>query len=229
MMNGCLIIHGFTGGPYEVDPIAQYLEHHTEWKIAVPTLPGHGETLDLRGKKADEWIEHAEKELQILLKECAEVYVIGFSMGGLIASYLTVKYPVSKLVLLSAAAYYVNPKQLLADIKDMIQDVLRGELTNNELYVRYKKKIKDTPISATYQFRKVVLMAKPLLKEIEVPVFIAQGKKDGIVPPKSADFLYEEITYKEKEKYFSDEAKHLICHSDDSEELFEKVKIFLAK
>lgn len=72
-------------------------------------------------------------------------------------------------------------------------------------------------------------MAKPLLKEIEVPVFIAQGKKDGIVPPKSADFLYEEITYKEKERYFSDEAKHLICHSDDSEELFEKVKIFLAK
>jgi carboxylesterase len=229
MMNGCLLIHGFTGGPYEVNPLASYLERHTDWKIVVPTLPGHGEILDLRGKKADEWVEHAKEELRALLEECEQVYVIGFSMGGLIASYLAVEYPVSKLVLLSAAAYYVNPKQLLTDIKEMFRDVFKGELSNNELYVRYKKKIKDTPISATYQFRKVVLMAKPLLKDIKVPVFIAQGKKDGIVPPKSADFLYEEITYEEKERHFSEEAKHLICHSDDSDELFEKVKEFLIK
>ena len=229
MMNGCLILHGFTGGPYEVDPLAQYLEHHTDWKISVPTLPGHGESLDLKGKKAEEWIQCAESELKKLLNTCEEVYIIGFSMGGLIASYLAVNFPVGKLVLLSAAAYYVNPKQLLADIKEMVQDVFRGELSNNELYLRYKKKIKDTPISATYQFRKVVLMARPVLKEISIPVFIAQGKKDGIVPPKSADFLYEEITYDVKERYFSEEAKHLICHSDDSEELFHKVKMFLQK
>jgi carboxylesterase len=229
MMNGCLLIHGFTGGPYEVDPLARYLKRHTDWKIAVPTLPGHGESLDLKGKKANEWVECAERELKVLLEECEEVYVIGFSMGGLIASYLAVQYPVSRLVLLSAAAYYVNPKQLLIDIKEMVHDVFRGELSNNELFLRYKKKIKDTPISATYQFRKVVLMAKPLLKDIMVPVFIAQGKKDGIVPPKSADFLYEEITYEEKERYFSEEAKHLICHSDDSDDLFEKVKEFLIK
>jgi carboxylesterase len=229
MMNGCLLIHGFTGGPYEVEPLAHYLKHHTEWRIEVPTLPGHGESLDLKGKKADEWVEHAEEELQVLLEECEEVYVIGFSMGGLIASYLAAKYPVRKLVLLSAAAYYVNPKQLLADIKEMVHDVFRGELSNNELFMRYKKKIKDTPISATYQFRKVVLMAKPLLKDINIPVFIAQGKKDGIVPPKSADFLYEEIAYEEKERYFSEEGKHLICHGDDSDEMFDKVKKFLIK
>ncbi|WP_456275044.1 alpha/beta hydrolase [Bacillus sp. AK031] len=228
-MNGCLILHGFTGGPYEVDPLAQYLEYHTDWKISVPTLPGHGESLALKGKKAEEWIQCAEKELKNLLETCEKVYIIGFSMGGLIASYLAVNYPVCKLVLLSAAAYYVNPKQLLADIKEMVQDVFRGDLSNNELYLRYKKKIKDTPISATYQFRKVVLMVKPLLKEISIPVFIAQGKKDGIVPPKSADFLFEEITYDEKERYFSEEAKHLICHSDDSADLFEKVASFLLK
>ncbi|RIW32737.1 alpha/beta fold hydrolase [Bacillus salacetis] len=228
-MNGCLLIHGFTGGPYEVDPLARYLRQHTDWKIVVPTLPGHGETLDLKGKKADEWVKHAEEELKALLEECEEVYVIGFSMGGLIASYLSVEYPVGKLVLLSAAAYYVNPKQLLVDIREVFRDVFKGELANNELYLRYKKKIKDTPISATYQFRKVVMMAKPLLKDIKIPVFIAQGKKDGIVPPKSADFLYEEITYEEKVRHFSEEAKHLICHSDDSEELFQKVKDFLVK
>lgn len=46
-MIGCLIIHGYTGGPYEVDPLRVYLQKRTNWKIVVPVLEGHGENLDL--------------------------------------------------------------------------------------------------------------------------------------------------------------------------------------
>ena len=38
MKTGVLCIHGFTGGPYEVQPIADYLENNTDWKIVVPTF-----------------------------------------------------------------------------------------------------------------------------------------------------------------------------------------------
>ena len=53
MKTGVLCIHGFTGGPYEVQPIADYLEKNTDWKIVVPTLPGHGETLELKKFSAE--------------------------------------------------------------------------------------------------------------------------------------------------------------------------------
>ena len=76
-------------------------------------------------------------------------------MGGMIASLLAAMYPVDKLVLLSAAAYYLNPKQMASEIKSMIVDTFKGNLNNNELFLRYKRKIKGTPITATLQFRRL--------------------------------------------------------------------------
>ncbi|OAT85131.1 carboxylesterase [Bacillus sp. MKU004] len=226
-MIGCLLIHGFTGGPYEVEPLADYLKERTQWEIAVPTLPGHGETLALRGIKHAEWIQHAEDELKELLSNCEKVYVIGFSMGGLIASYLSVKYEVDKLVLLSAAAYYINYRQLAKDIGNLIKEGFQGKILENELYNRYKFKMTNTPILSAYEFKKVVRIARPLLKEVNIPTFIAQGEIDGIVPPKSAQYIYETISSEEKNLFYSPEAKHLICHSEDKHELFGEIYHFL--
>ncbi|WP_064091620.1 alpha/beta hydrolase [Rossellomorea aquimaris] len=226
-MIGCLLIHGFTGGPYEVEPLADYLEERTDWDIVVPTLPGHGKNLELKGIKHIEWLEHAENELKTLLDRCDQVYVIGFSMGGLIASYLSVKYNVEKLVLLSAAAYYVNFKQLVKDIGNLIKEGLEGNILENELYNRYKYKVTKTPILSTYEFRKVVRIVRPLLTKIDIPTFIAQGENDGIVPPKSAKYIYETISSEEKNLFYSSKAKHLICHSEDKHELFGEIYHFL--
>ncbi|MHC0039465.1 alpha/beta hydrolase [Pseudoneobacillus sp. C159] len=226
-MIGCLLIHGFTGAPYEVTPLASFLEKRTDWLLSVPTLPGHGETLQLKGVSYQQWLTYAENELTRLLENCDKVYVIGFSMGGLIASYLAVKYPVTKLVLLSAAAYYINLKQLTEDIKLMIRDGFRGNLNSNELYLRYRKKITDTPISATMQFRKLVNEVRPMLNDVKVPTFIAQGEADGIVPMKSAQFLFENIGASVKEILYIPESKHHICHCNQKDLLFERILAFL--
>lgn len=226
---GCLCIHGFTGAPFEVAPLVQYLQERTNWRFAVPTLPGHGETLELKGVQYNEWLDHADKALQGLMKTCDTIYVIGFSMGGLIASYLAARYAIDKLVLLSAAAYYVNPKQLALDMKEMLKDSLKGRIADNELYLRYKRKITQTPLSATIQFRSLVTKVRPLLSGINSPTFIAQGECDGIVPPKSAKYLYTTIGAEQKKLIFYQNAKHLICHSDEREKLFREVFEFLQK
>lgn len=226
-MIGCLCIHGFTGNPSEVEPLVTHLKEHTNWHIAVPTLPGHGESLELRGVSYNQWIQHAEEELKKLLEKCDTVYVVGFSMGGLIASYLAVHYPIQKLILLSAAAFYINPKQLVLDIKEMIKDSFKGKIKENELYLRYMRKIKETPIAATLQFRKLVASIKPLLGKVTIPTLIAQGEIDGVVPPRSAQYLYETISAPYKKLVYLRESKHLICHCNEREELFHEIVDFL--
>lgn len=228
-MNGCLCIHGFTGAPYEVAPLANYIKEHTDWEIAVPTLPGHGERQSLKGIVFQKWINHAEEELKNLLEKCEVVYIIGFSMGGMIASELAVKYPVAKLVLLSAAAYYLNPRQIFLDIKGLLREWLQGtRITQNPLFIHYKQKISSTPIAAARQFQKLVATVRPRLKEVKVPTFIAQGEDDGIVPVRSADYLYKHITSEQKHKIIIKRSKHLICHCDESEQLFKEVLQFLS-
>lgn len=226
-MKGCLCIHGFTGAPYEVEPLVAYLSERTDWIFKVPTLPGHGEKLKLKGIHYEQWIQHAEQELIKLLQTCDEVYIIGFSMGGMIASYLAAKYPVDKLILLSAAAYYMNPRQLAADVKLIIRDVFQRNLAENALFHQYKRKIKQTPLTATWQFRRLVSFIKPYLPQVLSPTFIAQGDCDGIVPLKSAEYLYEKIGAKQKKLTFIKNSKHHICYCEEKDALFSQVLDFL--
>lgn len=224
---GCLCIHGFTGAPYEVEPLANHLSEHTQWEIAVPTLPGHGESLQLKGIAYEQWIEHAELELKKLQKTCEKVYVVGFSMGGMIASHLAIHNRVEKLILLSAAAYYINPKQIATDIGEMIRDSFHGRLNENELFNRYKRKIKETPLAATFQFRRLVSSIRPVLNEVKIPTLIAQGESDGMVPPKAAQYLYEQIGTEQKKLIYVKDSKHHICHCNENERLFAEIVHFL--
>jgi carboxylesterase len=224
---GCLCIHGFTGSPYEVEPLVTYLRKQTNWLIVDPTLPGHGEHDHLLNITFDQWIQCVEQEIEALFISCEKVYVIGFSMGGLLAAYLASKYPVEKLVLLSAAAHYVNIHQLLADIGEMIKDGVKGSLQSNVLFQRYRKKIAATPLSATKQFRKLVRHVKPLLQQIQVPTLIVQGECDGIVPVKSAHYIYEKLGSENKKLVFLCSSQHHVCHGPDYKQLEEEIAHFL--
>lgn len=226
-MNGCLLIHGFTGGPHEIAPLEEYLRQKTDWHIVSPTLPGHGERLRLKGIYYYEWVRSAEEELKELLQICDTVYVVGFSMGGMIASFLAVKYPVAKLVLLSAALYYVNPRQLGLDIKHIMKDAMRGNLLESELFQRYKRKIASTPLSATTQFRKLVKDLKRYLPNVHAPTMIVQGLDDGVVPPKAAYALHNSIGAAEKKLLFLEKAQHIICHCEEKDVLFQDILSFL--
>lgn len=226
-MIGCLIIHGYTGGPYEVEPLRAYLEAHTDWGIVVPILEGHGEKLDLKEVSYQSWLDGAEKELVALSESCDHVYVIGFSMGGMIAAYLAAKHDVAKLVLLATARKYVSFKYLSHYIMEMIGDGFKGKLKENEWYAHYKNKVGDVPLKANVEFMKLVNHTKAYLEQVTSPVFIAQGQQDEMVPFKTAYSLEEEIGSTEKEIVFFEDTDHLICLGDNNDILNGMILQFL--
>lgn len=226
-MIGCLIIHGYTGGPYEVEPLADYLKNNTDWDIRVPTLPGHGENLQLEDITHENWLEKAEEQLQELTEKYKTTYVIGFSMGGMIAAYLAAKYKLEKLVLLAAARKYVSLKQLSVDIGEAIVDGLRGKLHENEFFVNFSQKRSEVPLRANVEFLKLVRYTRPYLKEVESPVLIAHGQQDNVVPPKAVYYLDKEIKSEQKEVVLFDQSDHRICLGDDKDVLNTLVYDFL--
>ncbi|WP_301108500.1 alpha/beta fold hydrolase [Sporosarcina sp.] len=229
MTTGVLFVHGFTGGPFEVAPFRQYLKLHTDWKIVVPVLPGHELDRGLQEGSAASWIMAAELELQRLMKETDRVIVIGFSMGGLIAMYLSLRYPIDKLVLLSAAAKYISPRILLKDARIMMKSSKRHRYPADSFYHLYNYKLMHTPVRATLEFLKVVRLVRPYHHVVQTPVCIVQGKRDGIVPAATADLLFEQLGSDEKHLIYSEHGKHHICYSDDRNEWFSRVLSFLSK
>lgn len=227
MKTGVLFIHGFTGGTYEVQPFITYIKKHTDWSVEVPTLPGHGVTLNLANMSAESWMMEAELALKKLRKRVDRVVVVGFSMGGLIAMYLALRYPVAKLVLLSAAAKYISSRVLLDDIRIVATESVTRKYKPNTFYHLYDYKLTHTPLRAIFEFLKIVKMVKPYYKNIETPVCIVQGERDGIVPFSTANHLYEELGSKSKLLITSPTGKHHICYSDDCDDWFIKALNFM--
>jgi|SRR5690625_3322116 len=228
-MIGCLIIHGFTGGPHEVEPLHDYLRKHTDWRISIPILSGHGESLELDKVSYDMWLKEAEEALNELKQSCKKVYVIGFSMGGMIAAYLAAHFDVDKLVLLATARRYLSFKYLSFYIAEVVRDGFKGKLDENEIYTHYKSKIGEVPFRANVEFMKLVQETKQYLDEVTSPVFIAQGQRDGMVPYKAAYSLEKELGSQHKEVVIFEQSNHMICLGDDRNVLNRMILEFLTE
>ena len=83
---GVLLIHGFTASPTELRPVGTHL-HEQGFTVSGARLAGHGTDLgDLRATRWGDWIESAQSALEQLTTLCERVYVVGLSMGGVIAA-----------------------------------------------------------------------------------------------------------------------------------------------
>src|SRR5690625_6235713 len=102
-------------------------------------------------------------------------------------------------------------KQMTLDVGETVADHLKGDLSVNENFTRYSKKVKEVPFRANIEFLKLVKYTRSYLKEIESPVFIAQGRQDELVPHRTAHYLDKEIGSKEKDIVFFEQSIHFIC------------------
>lgn len=109
-----MFLHGFLGSSADWSTIIQELKN--DYFILVPDLPGHGKT-KVHHQKSDYKMSSVAKNLNQYLKQCniQAVQLIGYSMGGRLALYLTVHYPdlIKKLIIVSASAGLKTAEELL--------------------------------------------------------------------------------------------------------------------
>jgi carboxylesterase len=80
-----LCLHGLTGTPYEVRPPAAIVEQHG-FACLGPMLPGHGCTVaELARTARDAWVRCALDAYDRLAATHSRVYVLGLSLGGVLA------------------------------------------------------------------------------------------------------------------------------------------------
>ena len=227
-MIGCLCIHGFTGGPYEIEPLTTFLAKETDWLVETPMLPGHGLDLQLDDVNHEDWIEAADQAYQELATKVDEIYLIGFSMGGMIAAHLAAKYPVKGLVMLSPSRKYLSLIKIASTVRHLLRDRFFGEIEKNLIYQNLQHKKGLIPARAYVEFSKCIAKTRPALKEITCPVLVLQGIQDGLVPYQTTHDLANEIPVDIDVIYYAD-SKHLICLGDDKEVVIQTVYDYLTR
>lgn len=85
---GIVLVHGFTGTPFEVRYLGEQLAREG-FAVRAPLLPGHGATIEELDRTTwRDWADAVERAVDALRGRCAQVAVIGQSLGGLLALHL---------------------------------------------------------------------------------------------------------------------------------------------
>lgn len=228
---GVLLLHGFTGSPYEMKELGRYLGKKG-YSISIPLLTGHGTIAkDLKNCKWYDWFEDSKQALFKLRKNCSKIIVVGLSTGASLALHLAAHYQVEGIVALSPALILKNKiSRLLPFIPPIITYRYKKggpDISDNEARakaVTYNK----TPIKAAKQILKLYDHLKMDLPEIYVPTLIIQSEQDHVVDFKGAQWIYEHISSKEKQFLKLQKSYHVVTLDVEKEIVFREVEQFIS-
>lgn len=221
-----LLIHGFAGGSYDYNNLANDLQLYADFDVYTFTLPGH-DKLIIKDVTRDDWIREAEKQTEILIRRgYKKIYVIGHSMGGVIACHIAKKYPqVKKLVIASPAYRYFTFKEdkldILASLKQT-PDLFKDYEPDNVL-----SRILKLPVSTTLEFINLVKEHSNDVKDVLCPTLILWGNMDKIVPKDGVMHVYKNIKADSVTLYEIDNVTHDTFKNDRYDEILKIITKFL--
>lgn len=104
---GALLLHGLTGMPSEMRPVARRLRQ-LGVETETPLLAGHGGSYkEMLGTTWRDWLKGAHEAFDELASRCDRVIVVGLSMGSMLAMNLAARDPrVAGIVLMSPTVRY---------------------------------------------------------------------------------------------------------------------------
>lgn len=180
---GCLLIHGFGGNRHELEPLTLRLRE-LGVRVSVPVLKGHESTVrELKQASRHDWIACAQSALDGLRASCKTVIVIGFSMGGLIATNLCRSNAVDGVVFLNTPVYYWGLKRMIGNLHDDFRASLK----------MYSSAFHTIPFHAMLEFQRLLDGTKPMFRDIGCQSLVLQSVHDDVVDPKSADYIFARL------------------------------------
>lgn len=185
---GCLLLHGFSGSPLEMVPLGDALAGFG-WTVAVGRLAGHGSPAELARSSAEDWLESGRTAYEVLRRRCERVAVIGLSMGGAVGLVLAASAHPAAAVTISTP---VRMKHLIARASKVASRVVPYvpvlmKLGPRERAMRaYQSPARRIPLRAAAEVERLLATMHRALPHVHVPVLVAQGRRDWIIPRESA-------------------------------------------
>jgi carboxylesterase len=189
---GVLVLHGFTGNPSSVRPLAEALAADGR-TVLLPRLPGHGTTVeDMLTTTWADWSAAAEAAYQDLAGRTRTVVVAGLSMGGTLACWLAANHPeVAGLVAVNALVQPLDPDMVgmvrsMVDAGETVAPGIGSDIADPETS---ESAYAGSPLLPLLSLGEATEALGPDLARITCPVLVLTSPQDHVVPPANSDFL----------------------------------------
>jgi carboxylesterase len=196
--HGALVLHGFTGSPVSMRPLAEALAD-AGLVVEMPRLPGHGTSVeDLAETGWDDWLTEAERCLGALQARVpgGKVVVAGLSMGGALTAALAEGHPeLAGIVLINAPVS--APPELAASLDEMLAggmeiiDSIGGDIADPDAD---EASYDATPLRPLVTMLMTGDDVRARLGDIGQPTLLITSRQDHVVSPADSDVFAEGIS-----------------------------------
>jgi carboxylesterase len=228
---GVLVLHGFTGNPFSMRPLAESLAKagHT---VELPLLPGHGTAVDdmLETGWAD-WSAATEVAYLDLAARCESVAVAGLSMGGTLSCWLAERHTeISGIAVINPL---VEPPtdDLVAAVRSLLDagtPVMDGIGSDIALPDASELSYAGTPVAPLLSLFEGVRGVSADLSSIRCPVLLLSSREDHVVPPSNGDLLAASVSGP-CERVWLERSFHVATLDYDREEIERRTVAFVGR
>jgi carboxylesterase len=238
---GVLCVHGFTGTPFEVRPLAEALAGRG-YTVLAPVLAGHCGTIDdLVRTSWPDWLTSVSTALDRLIAAVSggPVAVAGFSLGGLLTLRLARLRPADLAAMAIIAAplrlrpYQVSAVRALCRLPALLRrgplavlpkfggyDVIDTEMK------RQNPGLSGMPIAGINSLIELGELVRRDLPDVRTPALVAHGELDRTVPLGDSLELVGTLGSPTIERLFLPRSGHLVAIDVERSALIEAVTRF---
>ncbi len=229
---GCLLIHGFTGAPTEMHPLGEFLAEKGYSVLGV-RLAGHGTKIeDMNRMHWEDWSNSVLDGWHLLKSLSDQIFLIGLSMGGVLALYHASFLPARGVIGMSTV-YEVEPDprlRILPWYSKMVPYASKGEsdwqdphaLEDHFSYPRY-------PTKALLELTKLLEVMRESLPRVVIPALLMHARKDIGVPLHNLEKIDQHIGTPEaqKKKIILENSGHVVTKDLDKILVFNSIHGFI--
>ena len=228
---GVYLIHGFSNTTYEVKQLADFLAKNN-FHVIANNLPGHGTSVEECNRvKYTDWINAVTQDVAKLASESEKVYVIGCSMGGVLALYLSSLFPLNGCIVGGTVLKFKNSFTVnyLNTIMCKILKVSHKNDTSKNKSVQFYG-YSAYPLIALNEFKKLIKIVKKNMGKIKSPTLIIHSNIDRLSSEENIDIIQNKIKSKTQELLKVNQAHHnLFDENPDQKLIFTRILKFINK
>jgi carboxylesterase len=241
---GVLVLHGMTGTPFEVRPLAEALGT-AGYSVEAPLLAGHGGSLrDLAATQWPDWLATAERAMAELRRRVGgrRICIVGFSMGGLLALRLARLYPdqITALVVMAAPlrmrTFQTRGVRALASLPIDFRSLpyacipkLKGSDISDPEMRDANPSLRAFPISAVTSLFDLMNQVRADLPNVRAPALVIHGRHDHTVPMDDSLELTGSLGSDIIERLWLDRSFHIVTLDVERSTVSNAVLGFLGK
>lgn len=228
---GILLVHGFTGSPVSLRPLAELLSERG-FAIELPRLPGHGtRPRDLLPYRYADWRAEALAALNRLRARTKTVVAVGLSMGGTLVLDLATTEPLPGIVTINAQI--LDRGGVIVKLAPIIEKVVpiapasAAGLMKNDIKKGGDEDAYDwVAAAAGNSLVRELPKVRARLGELRCPLLVIYSRDDHSVPPENSKAIPGLVGSKNVTVLELQDSFHVATLDNDLPLIAERVAVF---